>query len=40
MSRDWLYKNGSRLPFVVRIGRKVLCSEQGLERWNRNRSAK
>jgi predicted DNA-binding transcriptional regulator AlpA len=40
MSRDWLYKNASRLPFAVRIGRRVLFSSQGLERWNRSRTAR
>jgi excisionase family DNA binding protein len=35
VSRDWLYKN--KLPFKVRIGRRVLFSARGLERWNSNR---
>lgn len=38
ISRDWLYKNAARLPFTVRIGRRVLFSAQGLERWNRGRT--
>jgi predicted DNA-binding transcriptional regulator AlpA len=40
MSRDWLYKNASHLPFAVRIGRRVLFSAQGLERWNRSRTTR
>ena len=40
MSRDWLYHNAKRLPFKVRIGRKLLFSASGLERWNRQRQAK
>jgi hypothetical protein len=35
VSTDYLYRN--RLPFKVRIGRRVLCSVRGLERWNRQR---
>jgi predicted DNA-binding transcriptional regulator AlpA len=37
MSERWLYKNAGRLPFVVRIGRRVLFSAGGLEKWNRQR---
>ena len=40
MSRDWLYRNAPRLPFAVRIGRRVLFDSAGLERWNRNRSTR
>lgn len=36
ISRDWLYRNAGRLPFAVRIGRRVLFSANGLERWNRS----
>jgi len=36
MSRDWLYRNAAKLPFTVKIGRRVLFSARGLERWNRN----
>lgn len=39
MSRDWLYKNASRLPFSVRIGRRVLFSARGLERWLKARTS-
>ena len=35
VSRDWLYK--TKLPFKVRIGRRVLFSARGLERWNGRR---
>ena len=40
MSKDWLYRNASRLPFTVRIGRRVLFSAQGLERWSRQRQGR
>lgn len=39
LSADWLYKNAKDLPFTVRIGRRVLFSSRGLERWNRQRRA-
>ena len=35
VSTDWLYKTD--LPFKVRIGRRVVFSARGLERWNRSR---
>ena len=31
MSEDWLYRNASELPFVVRLGRRLLFSERGIE---------
>ena len=34
ISKDFLYR--TKLPFKVRIGRRVLFSARGLERWNRN----
>ena len=34
MSRDWLYRNASKLPFAVRIGRRVVFDSLALERWN------
>jgi predicted DNA-binding transcriptional regulator AlpA len=37
ISKDWLYRNAERLPFAVRIGRRVLFSARGLERWNAQR---
>ncbi len=40
VSADWLYKNAFRLPFTVRIGRRLLFSSQGLERWNRQRQGR
>lgn len=33
MSRAWLYRHKSNLPFAKRIGRKVLFSKAGLTRW-------
>lgn len=38
ISRGWLYRNAARLPFAVRIGRRVLFDANGLERWNRGRT--
>ncbi len=34
MSRDWLYRHASGLPFAVRIGRRVVFDSVALERWN------
>ena len=36
-SQDWLYRRSRNLPFVVRMGRKVLFSEAGIERYIRAR---
>jgi excisionase family DNA binding protein len=36
LSKDWLYRHADSLP-SVRIGRRVLFSASGLERWNRQR---
>jgi predicted DNA-binding transcriptional regulator AlpA len=38
MSRDWLYRHASDLPFAVRIGRRVVFDSLALERWNRRHS--
>jgi len=38
MSRDWLYRHASELPFAVRIGRRVVFDSRELERWNRRRA--
>jgi excisionase family DNA binding protein len=34
VSDRWLYKNADHLPFVRRIGRRVLCSARALSEWN------
>lgn len=34
---DWLYRRSRTLPFTVRIGRKVLFSEAGIEKFIRQR---
>lgn len=34
VSDRWVYKNARRLPFVRRIGRRVLCSAHGVAEWN------
>ena len=36
-STDYLYRHSSKLPFTVRLGRKVLFSEAGIERYIRAR---
>jgi hypothetical protein len=40
VSPDWLYKNAHRLPFALRIGRRLLFSARGLERWNAQRQGR
>jgi predicted DNA-binding transcriptional regulator AlpA len=35
VSRDWLYRHASELPFAVRIGRRLVFDSLALERWNR-----
>jgi predicted DNA-binding transcriptional regulator AlpA len=35
ISRDWLYKHASQLPFAVKIGRRLVFDSLALERWNR-----
>lgn len=40
MSRDWMYRNAARLPFAVKIGRRVLFDARGLERWNRSHTGR
>ena len=37
VSRDYLYHHAPKLPFTVRIGRRLLFSARGLEQWNRYR---
>lgn len=38
-SADWLYRHASELPFVVRDGRLLRFSEQGIEAYIRKRMA-
>lgn len=37
LSKDYLYRHAGQLPFTVKVGRRVLFSARGLERWNQNR---
>jgi predicted DNA-binding transcriptional regulator AlpA len=37
ISRDWLYRHADKLPFTVRLGRRVTFSAAGLEEWRRKR---
>ena len=34
MSGQWIYRHADRLPFVRKIGRRVLCSAQGVAEWS------
>lgn len=36
----YLYRHAGSLPFTVRIGRRLLFSAEGLERWNRRRQGR
>ncbi len=38
MTEDWLYRKGDKLPFVVRMGRNIRFSEQGIEKYIRQRA--
>jgi excisionase family DNA binding protein len=40
VSKDWIYRRARTLPFVVRLGARLRCSEQGIERWCRQRQGK
>lgn len=42
VSPDYLYKQAKarRLPFAVRIGRRVVFDARGLDRWRRQRAVK
>jgi predicted DNA-binding transcriptional regulator AlpA len=34
VEKSWLYRNSSKLPFVIKLSRKKLrISEQKMERW-------
>jgi excisionase family DNA binding protein len=35
VSKGYLYRHAKRLPFAVRIGRRIVFSAQGLTRWSR-----
>lgn len=37
VSKDWLYRRTSKLPFVVRVGRHVRFSSNGIDRFIRTR---
>jgi predicted DNA-binding transcriptional regulator AlpA len=39
VSPSYIYKNAKSLPFLVRIGRRLVCSPNRLERWRRTRQA-
>lgn len=38
VSTEYLYRHAKRLPFTRRVGRRLLFSARGLERWNRRPS--
>src|SRR5262245_58460395 len=35
ISKDWLYRHASELPFALKIGRRLVFDSVALERWNR-----
>jgi len=37
VSQDWLYRRTQKLPFVVRVGRHVRFSSNGIERFIKNK---
>jgi hypothetical protein len=37
VSPSYIHKNAKSLPFVVKIGRRRVCSTSRLEKWNRGR---
>ena len=39
VSGSYIYKHARKLPFTIRIGRRVVCSARGVERWNKQRAA-
>jgi hypothetical protein len=38
VSKDYLYRHGAELPFTRRVGRKLLFSSLGIERYIQNDS--
>ena len=40
MSKDYLYRHLQALPFTIRVGRSVGFSEQGIEKWLRQRAGR
>jgi predicted DNA-binding transcriptional regulator AlpA len=40
LSKEWIYRHADSLPFTVKIGRRVLFSAKGLERWNHQRTGR
>ena len=40
VSKDWLYRHANGLPFTVRVGRRLVFSARGLERWNQMRQGR
>lgn len=39
MSDRWVYRNAKSLPFVRRIGRRVVCSARGVAEWSARQRA-
>ena len=40
VSTQWLYRRAAKLHFVVRMGRKLTFSEQGIERYIKQRAGR
>lgn len=37
VSPEYIYKHKDRLPFVRRHGRRVVCMDTGIDRWQKTR---
>ena len=40
VTEDWLYRKGDKLPFIIRLGRNIRFSEQGIEKYIRQRTGR
>ncbi len=40
VSKDWLYRHAKGLPFTVRVGRRLVFSTRGMDRWNQARQGR
>lgn len=40
LSKDYLYRHAASLPFTIRVGRGLGFSEQGIEKWLRQRAGR
>ena len=40
VSKDYVYRHAEAFPFAVRIGRRIVFSARGLEKWNARRQGR